>query len=190
MTLSKDLAPRLLAGSGTAALVIGVGLFASSRPARTAGGPIPVVISNAPLHVSDAEAARTPFQITLTPAVESLSLPHGVLVPIDYLGTFRVPDGKRLLLQGLSASFSSFQQTEAPLITLSTVVGGSPGSHFFPDVPQPADAVNTILPEQALTLYADPSSTVTVRVNNFNTASDIRDSGVQVTLSGYLVDAP
>ena len=53
--LSFPAAPRLLAGFGTLALVVGIGL-AASHPAHTAGGPIAVTIANTPLAVVAVDA--------------------------------------------------------------------------------------------------------------------------------------
>ena len=50
----STLASRLLAGFGTAALLGAIGLFAS-RPAHTAGGPIPVSVANTPLATTAAD---------------------------------------------------------------------------------------------------------------------------------------
>ena len=48
--------PRLLAGFGTLALFGAIGLLAS-RPAHTAGGPIPVSVANTPLATTVSDLA-------------------------------------------------------------------------------------------------------------------------------------
>ena len=191
MNTVPTFAPRLLAGFGTAALVAAVGLFASSRPAHTAGGPIPVMVSNAPLHVTDSEAARTPFQTQL-----ALFVDVGAVLPIAYAyeNNFTVPAGKRLVLQGLTARFN-FSQNEHPVITLTTVAGGSSGFHEFtapvsaatPLLGSTSNPNPPVLPEQPLTVYADAGSTVRVYVDNI--PSHDFAGAATVTLTGYLVDA-
>ena len=80
----RTLSPRLLAGFGTLVLLASLGLFAS-RPAHTAGGPIPVSVANPILAVADTESARGPFQTRL-----DLHYAHSALLP----GPFHRSDGE------------------------------------------------------------------------------------------------
>ena len=82
----RPLAPRLLAGFGTLALLAAFGLFAS-RPAHTAGGPVPVTVANSSLATADLDDPdQQPFQVTLSPHSSTTN---------QATDTYTVPAGKR-----------------------------------------------------------------------------------------------
>ena len=96
--LSSPLGSRLLAGVGTLMLLAAVGLFAS-RPAHTAGGPVPVNVANA---VQDRDSpARQPFQARLEIRIENGNT-RGTHDGDYTLQGVTVPAGKRLIVQTLT----------------------------------------------------------------------------------------
>ena len=60
MKLLRILTPRYFAAVSLLALLAAVGLFAS-RPAHTAGGPVPVTVSNTVQNRDTEGPARQPF---------------------------------------------------------------------------------------------------------------------------------
>ena len=75
------------------ALVAGVG-FAGSRPAHTAGGPIPVSVGNVVQNSDVDNSDQQPFQITLQPDSGTSRVSDDSYV---------VPAGKRLVIEYYSA---------------------------------------------------------------------------------------
>jgi hypothetical protein len=168
-------APRLLAGFGTAALVIAVGLFASSRPAHTAGGPIPVNIANVPLPTTPtALAAPTqPFQHTFQiVSGGSARISESITVPLH----------KRLVIEYVSASLNELPAAGGS-IDLQTTAGGEQVYYYLTDTIQDFNKRN-----QSVRIYADPGTTVTVEAvsGDFQPAN----VGTDTEISGYYVDVP
>ena len=173
MTTPRSFGPRLLAGVGLLALLGGIGLM-SSRPARTAGGPIPVTVSNLPLP-------------TLPTDVAAPRQPVGTQVLVTVTGGFgsdtvyTVPAGKRLVIETISAT-TEFPNTAPNSYSVLVVINNFAAFSAFPLLPSGSFASGS----QSVHLYADPGTTVLGRVFGKSTASD----QIGVSLSGYLVDAP
>jgi hypothetical protein len=169
-------APRLLAGFGTAALVIGVGLFASSRPAHTAGGPIPVSIANLPLPTTGP--ALQPVDVYIH-AYSTTNQSYGNLV-------YTVPAGKRLVVESMTLiqlsladntiSYTGFVLNEAPNGTVVSVASLS----------APANIGAMASVTQPMHFHVGPGGAVEVNVFRPDTGS----INVYVSLAGYLVDVP
>lgn len=158
------------AGFGPAALVAVVGLFASSRPAHTAGGPIPVNIANTPLATTAADS----------PAKQSVHVQEILSQSGTFSIFYTVPAGKRLVIEYINL-FSNVP-SDPDLYTLALQTGGM--ITVFSLVPNGSPYVGA---SQKVVLYAEDSSPVTgfFQYNGSNSAPQI-----YVTLSGYLVDVP
>ena len=165
-------APRLLAGIGTAALVAAVGLFASSRPAHTAGGPIPVTVSNSSLNVTDADnPARQPFAHT-----SYLSLPVGTAFVND---SIPVPAGKRLVIEYVEV-FSS--DTVVDALNIRTISSG--GTAYWHLTDFTTNSSGFVEASQAVRWYASgfPLAVVVTRPTTLTAGT------VLVSISGYYVN--
>ena len=113
----RPLAPRLLAGIGTLTLLASIILFAS-RPAHTAGGPVPVTVSNS-VHTQDVDnAAREPFQVEI--AFSSSSA--------NSSASFPVPSGKQLVLENVSA-LAYVPDDPVAEVVVRTTAGGQTVRH-------------------------------------------------------------
>ncbi len=171
---SKTFAPRLLAGFGTAALVAGVGLFASSRPAHTAGGPIAVNVANLPLPTTptDLAAPTQPFQMDLQPSTDMAS----------YISqSFTVPAHKRLVIEFVSSEVSEYPAGDGAYTYLKTTAGGQDVFYYFANTRE-SSARKT----QLVRIYADPGTTVRVGANTYGG----NGVGTDTEISGYYVDVP
>ena len=157
-----------------------VGLFASSRPAHTAGGPVPVAVSNLPLPTvpTDEAAPTEPFQTRLQPSAAT-----GGVAAVS----FTVPSGKRLVIEDVSSAVvpqSNDTTGVSGFVELLTTAGGQTVPHFLADTHFAQNRQN-----MSVRYYADPGSTVTAQ-----TFSSVNGSpgaaGADVELSGYYVDVP
>ena len=166
MTFLRTHAPRLTAGFGTAALVASIGLFALSRPAHTAGGPVQVVVANTLANRDAENPGRQPFALRL---IFHPSQP----------ATFDVPAGKRLVLTQLYAHTAS--QSATGLRYISEV-----NQHTTEiQVPFTDGTANTgfaRFSNQQVTSYADGGTSVEIFF------FDSGNSSVVVNLTGYFVD--
>ena len=172
MTLSKDFAPRLLAGFGTAALVAGVGLFASSRPAHTAGGPIPVTVSNAPLGVTSTEGQPVEVYVDANTSPSSSNL------------VYTVPAGKRLVVESMSLVVGGGSNVSyAGVITTQDSAGDTLS---FASLSTGVVTADVATATQPMHLHVPPGGIV------FTTVYARGSSFVSgyISLSGYLIDAP
>ena len=181
----RPLAPRLMAGFGTLALLAAVGLFAS-RPAHSGGGPVPVTVTNTVSNRDTEGPARQPFVATLALKIlngnstgSNNSLPNGTQ-------TFPVPVGKRLIVQTISMyRDGTFAANSSVQVYVNASVNGSYASYALPVVPNSGGLFPGIA--QGLTFAADGGTTVLV--NTFRNGS----VGVEtdtVIVAGYLVDVP
>jgi len=179
LSLSSALGSRLLAGVGTLALLGGIGLM-SSRPARTAGGPVPVTVANPSLAVTDADAARQAVTGNLILSGPVFSSPSGILYSIP------VPVGKRLVIQTVSLwRNGTLTPGEGVRGYVGCTVKGS--TIFYPLPFAPTDG--TVVPGtmQAVTLYADPGTDLFF--NAFRNGASGNETDL-VSVTGYLVDVP
>ena len=130
---------QIVSGLALLGLLTGVGLFAS-RPAHTAGGPIPVSVANTPLATTTADSpAKQPFMGFTGYTIKngtSTGVPNSPLYsPIV------VPDGKRLVIQ--TVSVYRFGQTSGESVTSFIepyVAGQSAGYYALPLVPDDGTA--------------------------------------------------
>ena len=168
MNTFNTLSSRLFAGIGTLTLLGTMGLVAS-RPAHTAGGPVPVTVANTSLAVTDADAARQAVSGTL------------ILTDSAYSGTlFTIPSDKRLVMETVSIIGNRFD-ANTYTIEVDTTQGGAfrqiclnllPNGAPFPALTQP------------LRLYGDPGTQVKVFAS-----SDGREAKyVGVSFFGHLVN--
>ena len=177
MTPMTTLTSRLLAGFSSLVLLAAVGLFAS-RPAHTAGGPVPVTISNT-IRTQDVDnAARQPFQIEI-PFVSNSA---------NSSSSFPVPSGKQLVLENISA-LTYTPSDPVVEVVVSTTVGEQ-------TVRQDVGFASTlskgfrVMPVVPVRLYADGGSTVTVTTVRNTSIPSYSGYGNVVKLSGYLVNIP
>ena len=173
LSLSSSLGSCLLAGAGTLALLGGIGLMAS-RPAHTAGGPVPVTVANT-VEVQDGDNPdRQPF-------LKNVSLV--TLNGDNTAQSFAVPAGKRLVVETVTAFRSAVAQPEARAqIFLRASVGGVSGLYALPLL-----AGDGRVATESLHFRADPATSVLV-IASLNTPVSSEED--DVTVSGYLVDAP
>ena len=164
-------APRLLAGFGMLALLGGIGL-ASSRPAHTAGGPVPVTVTNPSLAVTDADAARQAVTGALSLSGPVFSSPYGTL--------YTVPANKRLVIETVTA-ISERNDLNAYTIEVDTTTGDMLDQTFFTLLPNGA-LYETL--SQPTRLYADPGSKVQIFTQNNGHNAPFTG----VSFSGHLVD--
>ena len=184
-----NLSSRTLRG---AAAALGVAVCASaltlaaSRPAQTAGGPIPVTVAAAvPLRDAD-NAARQPFQASVV-YVLGVGTNEGVVDTAGGYSDIAVPAGKRLVIQTVSTSVFNPVVGNVLQGTIQPTAGAVLGSYALPAV----TANGTPFPgvTQSLTLYADPSTPITfsaTRKSGFTSTID----RVTFQVSGYLVNVP
>lgn len=159
----RPFAPRLLAAFSTAALVAAVGLFASSRPAHTAGGPIPVTVANVPLAVS-VSPVQQPFAARI-----SINIANGATGGDDNgnltgTQTIPIPTGKRLVVQMLS-TYRSSGSSNAVQVFVNASLNGGFSSYALPFVPATGADFSGI--SQALTFQADGGTSLII--NAFRT---------------------
>ncbi len=140
------------------ALALASGVLASMVIGGAAGAALkaqPVIEQNNP--------AFDPFQIHVTPK-------SGFCQVAD------VAAGKRWVIEYVSAYV---EESSDNLITVDTTGGGGTATQYIPVLDQPGESTISIA-SQAVRLYADPSTEVTVC-----------SSGLAgVTLSGHLVPVP
>ena len=182
---SSSFGSRLLAGVGTLTLLATIGLFAS-RPAHTAGGPVPVTVANAPLAVTAADnPAKQPFQ-----AFVSIGLPKGQTFATGQNTptgrTIPVPVGKRLVIQMVSVWRSG---TLTPGEGVRAYVGCMVNGHeiFYPLPFAPTDGTTVPGTMQAVILYADSGTDLEFNAFRSGASGDETDF---VSITGYLVDVP
>ena len=180
---SFTLPARLVGALALLGLVGALGLVAS-RPAHTAGGPVPVTVANAPLAVTAADnPAKQPFQ-----AFVIIRLPKGQTFVTDLntsIGrTIPVPASKRLVIQMVSVWRSG---TLTPGEGVRAYVGCMVSGHeiFYPLPFAPTDGTAVPGAMQAVTLYAD--SGTNLEFNAFR-SGDSGDEADFVSVTGYLVD--
>ena len=175
-SFSSALGSRLLAGVGTLTLLAAVGLFAS-RPAHTAGGPVPVTVANAPLAVINQDSDNPARHAVGRNITLSARTTVGSLTGTLYT----VPTNKRLVLEHLSASTNLGNDANGYNIEVDTVQGGNQVPTFFNEVP---DAAPYSSASQSVRLYADPGTQVSVVVYS----SSRNPENFVVSFSGYLED--
>ena len=186
MKPAASLAPRLLAGFGTAAL-LGAVCLVSSRPAHTAGGPVPVTVSNTPLAVTPTDATvQQPFTANVV-----ITIPNGSDEGTDNGGTIGaqaipVPAGKRLIVQTVSQyRVSATAAGSTVQIFVNSSLNGTYSAYSLS--PAPGTSASYSGSTQALTFQADGGSALVV--NAFRNTTVGAESDV-VTVSGYLVNVP
>ena len=171
---SSSLGARLLAGVGTLTLLAAIGLFAS-RPARTAGGPIPVTVANTPLAVVTTGGTPVEGYVTVSdPSATSFSN----LVYTVPAGKYLVVEGITLLptLIGTTAGYTGVilhEDAVGNILSLSTLSAG-PGVGAVSGTTQP------------IRIHAGPGDKILANV--FKTGAG--GISAYVSLSGFLVDAP
>jgi len=164
------LAPRLLTGIGLLALLASIGLFAS-RPAHTAGGPVPVTVANTVMNRDLDNSARQPFQTTLFPYS---------ITGYTASDSFTVPAHKRLVIEFVSSDINVIP-SGGGYSFLETTVGGYTNVY---DLTSSFDLPSRRT--QVVRVYADPGTTVKVGANSYSGAG----IGTDTELSGYYVDVP
>ena len=183
---SKTLAPRLLAGFGTAALLASVGLFAS-RSAHTAGGPVPVTVANSSLNVQshDADnAARQPFQASTRYVIPN-GTNSGVLDTANGNVDIVVPPGKRLVIQTVSYYVAQATAGEVYHTSIQPLSGGTLSPYALPAVTPDGAPLPGVT--QSMTLYADPE---TILFWSVGRSTSVGKRSVELVVCGYRVDVP
>ena len=168
-TFLTTLAPRFLAGFGTLAL-LGAGGLAVSRPARSAGGPVPVTVANTVPTVDTESPAQQPHQEKITLVFNGSSTAYN----FD-----SVPAGKRLVIESLTADGAIANTQSAYTVTLDdsshAEVGLSlvRGTEPYPIKTQPVRITFEAGETPLLHMY-----------------SSTNNNAVTVSFSGYYVDVP
>ena len=169
-TLSNTLGPRLLAGAGLLTLLGGLGLFASSRPARSVGGPVPVSVANTVQNSDVDNPARQPVQFVAQPDTSGTGRD-------DAEEDIPVPAHKRLVIEYVSAALG----TGSGSVTMETVSGGKLAAYYF--IENDTAHLHHFLPTR---IYADPGTNVSVFVDS----NDGNRVYGDVEISGYYVNVP
>lgn len=156
------------------ALVAGIG-FAASRPAHTAGGPIPVTVANTPLltTLTEPAAPTQPFQYLFQTVDSGPHTSQSIVVPAH----------KRLVIEYISASLNEYPSGIGGGVYLETVAGGQDVTYYLTDSIQDFAKRN-----QSLRIYADPGTTVTVGADSSNFVTG--PIGTDTEVSGYYVNVP
>ncbi len=166
----RSLTPRLLAGIGTAALLAGIGLVAS-RPAHTAGGPVPVTVANSPLATADLDDPdQQPFQITLSPSNSTFN---------SAIDLYTVPAGKRVVIDYYSTQLTQYPAGGYGYMYLITTAGGNEA--FYRAI---SPIASTATFNQVTHIYADPGTTIQASVGQSSGTS----CGGNIILSGHMVN--
>ena len=182
----QSLAPRLLAGVGLAALLGGIGLFAS-RPAHTAGGPVPVTVANSSLNVQNRDqdnAARQPFQASTRYVIPAGSN-SGVLDTANGNVDIAVPLGKRLVIQTVSYYVAQAAAGEVYHTSILPLSGGTLSPYALPAVTPDGAPLPGVT--QSMTLYADPE---TILFWSVWRSTSVGKRSVELVVCGYLIDVP
>ena len=170
---------RIAGGLTLLSLLAGIGLFAS-RPAHTAGGPVPVTVANAPLATRPIDIA-TPAQ----PFAKRMDL---IIDKGIAKGTFTVPANKRLVLTYVSSNCGVAPGT-TPLFDLDTFVNGQQVESHLPFTRQGAIFGEDVFALSCpVTVYADSGTVVTVAILDSDNSTN--SGGLIVGLYGYYVDVP
>jgi hypothetical protein len=169
---------RLVSAFALFCLLVAIGLV-SSRPAHTAGGPVPVTVANAPL-------ATRPIDIA-TPA-QPFAHRMDILIAAGAANqSFTVPVNKRLVLTYVSSNCAVAPGAKA-VFDLGTIANGQLIESHLPLVPQGVILGRDVYALSCpVTVYADSGSTVTVSVLD---SDSVNSGGLVVGLFGYYVDVP
>ena len=170
LRLTKTL--KVIGGLALLALVAGIGL-AGSRPAHTAGGPIPVTVSNVPLQTISQNASDPALQ-----SIQFLAQPDtfgkgSLQAEVD----IPVPTGKRFVIEYVSAELG----TGTGSVTMETSSGGNLAAYYF--IETTSSHQHQFFPTH---IYADPGTNVAVFVNSANGSRVYAD----VEISGHYVNLP
>ena len=162
---------RIAGGLTLLGLVAGLGLFAS-RPAHTAGGPIPVSVANTPLATSDVDnPEQQPFQYQLSPNSTTSN---------SATDSYTVPAGKRVVIEYYSAQLTQYPSGGYGYVYLITTANGQ--NVYYKIIPPVA---STVPVNQLTRIYADPGTQITGYVIQSSGTS----CGASVILSGHYVTA-
>ena len=170
-SLSSSLGPRLLAGVGLLALLGGIGL-ASSRPAHTAGGPVPVTVANSPLGVTSTEGQPVEVYVFANPSPSSSNL------------VYTVPAGKELVVESMSLVVGGGSNVSYTGVVRTLDSTG--GLVSFASLSTGVVTADVATATQPMHLHVGPGGKVytDVYARGSTTVSGY------VSLSGYLIDAP
>ena len=177
MITLHTLTPRILAGVGIAALVAAFGLV-SSRPAHTAGGPIPVTVANTVQNRDFDDPAHQPFQTVI----------YFGSTPTKTSATITVPTGKELVIENISA-FAYVPTDHQAEVLVTTMVAGVQVTEDVGFADRPADGY-LVMPVVPVRIYADPGSTVVARMERDTPIPSGDNYNNTVKLSGYFVNIP
>ena len=176
---------RIVSGLTLLTLLAGIGLFVS-RPAHTAGGPVPVAVTNTVQSRDTEGPARQPFVSTLDLKIADGSSQGSDNSNTSGTQTFLVPMGKRLIVQTVSMYRSgNYGAASTVQIFVNANANGSYAAYPLPVVPNSGSLFSGIA--QELTFTADGGTPVVV--NNFRNGTVGNETDV-VTVAGYLVDVP
>ncbi len=179
MMILRPHAPRLFAAVGTLTLLAAAGLFASSRPAHTAGGPVPVTVANTVQNHDRDNPALQPVGVTDFVQTNDQTYATKTL--------YTVPPGKRLVLESVSAISQAPGDTAGYTVFVNTGTGTGRAVAVVTASPAAAETGGAYsAATQPVRQYADSNSPVFVQVYKKGSAG----FQVAVSLSGYLVDTP
>lgn len=157
----------------------------SSLPAvqvgNTAGSPVPVTVTNLP------SAGGQPMPVTIRADVPVPG--DGFFGQID---AYTVPAGKLFVAEHFTYNVNRFDSTTKHRVQVNYQQGGVSG--FLTTAPQgdlSGASFNPLIYSDQCRFYADPETTIraTVTKNN-NSGSPNSTAFTNLTLTGYLVDAP
>jgi hypothetical protein len=180
-----------------AAIVVGVSLVAA--PAANAQAPKEVIVVNAPAAPVPVTVQGSPSVLIGNPSVPTIALDNPAVQPFQRFlvgemadGEFNmgdelavtVPAGKRLVIE-LASAIVTTAAGQNVRIRVDATAGGGAGAHHLTVAEEPWQGVIDHKGIQLTRMYADPGSTVYIRV--------ARDQGagvasVNASISGYLVN--
>lgn len=172
VTFASQFAPRLLAGFGTLTLLAAIGLFAS-RPAHTAGGPVPVTVANTVQNRDTDSPARQPYV-----GFSDVNFNGSGL----FQALTTVPAGKRLIIESITARYGIL-----PVNTYSVLLVGTGSNECLAGLSLLPTADPRPLKTQMVRMTAEAGDVVYLQVLSNGVANNCQ---LTVSASGYYVDVP
>ena len=162
---------RMVSGCALLALLGTIGLFAS-RPAHTAGGPVPVAVTNTVQNRDVDNATHEPFQSRNTVSFNG---------PFIHEPLVQVPKGKRLVIVSMTAEYNN-----APVNSYSIFLEGDHGQGLVGLSLTPSTDPYP-LKTQPVRMTAEAGDNLTIYIDS----NQIQNNATLiVSTSGYFVDVP
>lgn len=165
-------------------------ILTTIRSLLVCGGLARTALAGPDVTVVNTTANPVPITGTVTdadnPARNAVQM-EIIVNPGSTTSSVTIPAGKIFVIEFVSfiASGATVESLELG-ITGPNIIGGNPIELTYQLVPTPPNALVLSVGNQALRLYAQPGTNVVVA---FTSSDNNQHSGVEVSLSGYLVNA-